>query len=250
MKLLLMADDYVGLEIIKWLISEYQEDLALVITTSENDIYETVLKAGIPCMASHSGQEVKDCLEGIEIIPDLGYLVWWPMIIKTPLLEFPKEGFINTHPSLLPFNRGKHYNFWALVEQVPFGVTLHFAEESVDTGDIVTQRPIPYDWEDSGGSLHSKAIEATISLFKDSYPEIRQLNIQRRKQTLDKGSFHLGKELGPASHIDLDQPYLARDLLNLLRARTFRGHPACWFEADGREYEVRIEIKEKDYDSK
>ena len=245
MKLLLMADNQVGLEIVQWLISEYWEDIVLVVTTSENEIYKTVLRASIPCIVSRSGKGVKDYLEDRGIIPDLGYLVWWPKIIKTPLLEFPRAGFINTHPSLLPFNRGKHYNFWALVDQTPFGVTLHFADESIDTGDIIVQRSIPYTWEDSGASLHYKAIEETINLFKDSYPEIRQLNIPRQKQDPDKGSFHLVKELGPASHIDLGKQYLARDLLNLLRARTFEGHPACWFEADGREYEVRIEIKEK-----
>ncbi len=245
MKLLLMADDLVGLEITRWLINDYQEDLAAVVTTSENVIYGGVKRVGIPCIASRSGQEVKDYLEKMEIIPDLGYLVWWPMIIKTPLLEFPKAGFINTHPSFLPYNRGKHYNFWALVEQAPFGVTLHFADESVDTGDIIAQKSISYNWEDSGASLHYKATRAIIRLFKESYPRIRQLSIQRHKQDLDKGTFHLGKELKPASHIDLDQPYLARDLLNLLRARTFEGHPGCWFEDEGKEYEVRIEIKEK-----
>ncbi len=246
MKLLIMADNYVGLEITKWLIHHYPEDIALVVTTSENAIYKRVDKAGIPCIDFSSAKGgISTYFQDIETMPDLGYLVWWPMIIKSPLLELPKAGFINTHPSLLPFNRGKHYNFWALVDQTPFGVTLHFADESIDTGDIIVQRSIPYTWEDSGASLHYKAIEETINLFKDSYPEIRQLNIPRQKQDPDKGSFHLVKELGPASHIDLGKQYLARDLLNLLRARTFEGHPACWFEADGREYEVRIEIKEK-----
>ncbi len=246
MKLLLMADDQVGAKITRWIISQYPQDIALVVSISENEVYNVALAAGVPCLISRSMETVRDYFIEKESVPDLGCLVWWPRIIKTPLLELPKFGFINTHPSLLPFNRGKHYNFWALVEQAPFGVTLHFADEGVDTGDIVAQRPIPYDWEDSGASLYRKAAKATIDLFKSSYPAIRHLNISRYKQVTGKGTFHLAKEIGPASLIDLDKEYRARDLLNLLRARTFPGHPACWFKDGEDEYEVRVEIKRKD----
>jgi methionyl-tRNA formyltransferase len=204
-----------------------------------------VQESGLECAIFRSPETVTGYFQSIGIVPDLGLLAWWPKIIKTPLLEFPKLGFINTHPSLLPYNRGKGYNFWALVEQVPFGVTLHFIDERVDTGDIVAQQPIPYDWEDSGGTLHCKATRAIIDLFKDSYPEFRQLNFHRRKQDTGKGTFHLAKELDPASHIDLDKEYRARDLLNLLRARTFPGFPACWFDDDDNQFEVRVEIKRK-----
>ncbi len=242
MKLLLMAGHSVGLEITYWLLQQHREDLALVVATYENEIFRAAQKASVPCIASGSSEEVQNYCQEMGLVPDLGCLVWWPKIIKSPLLELPKFGFINTHPSWLPFNRGKHYNFWALVEQAPFGVTLHFAEEGIDTGDIVFQRPIPYNWEDTGGSLYHKAVEVTTNLFKKSYPEIRQLNIQRSKQDLSKGTFHLAKELDPASHIDLNKEYQARDLLNLLRARTFPGHPACWFEDNGEKFEIRVEI--------
>jgi methionyl-tRNA formyltransferase len=124
-------------------------------------------------------------------------------------------------------------------------VSLHFIDASVDTGDLLAQQPIPYDWEDSGGTLHGKATKAIVNLFKESYPDFRQLKFQRRKQDSDKGTFHLSKELDPASHIDLDKQYRARDLLNLLRARTFPGFPACWFDDDDGQFEVRVEIKRK-----
>ncbi len=177
--------------------------------------------------------------------PDIGVLAWWPKIIRRPLLAMPKQGFINTHPSLLPYNRGKHYNFWALVEQAPFGVSLHFVEEETDSGDIVTQANLPYDWGDNGATLYAKACHETVRLFKETYPIIRTLTIPRHKQDLSQGSFHYAWELEPASVIDLDQHYKARDLLNLIRARTFPGHPACWFSDAGSDYEVRIEIKRK-----
>lgn len=162
------------------------------------------------------------------------------------MLDRPRNGFINTHPSLLPYNRGKHYNFWTLVEQVPFGVTLHAVTPRVDDGDIVAQSPIPYDWTDTGETLYRKAREAMVELFIRAYPSIRRGQFHREPQNDQLASFHHSSEMDRESRLELDRQYTARQLLNLLRARTFAGHPACWFEDQGERYEVRIDIKRSD----
>jgi methionyl-tRNA formyltransferase len=240
-----MADGDVGTQITKWLINNYRADLALVIVSSRNDLYQILMDEGINCSIYKSSDDVCVLAKNSDQHFDLGILAWWPTIIKEPLLSFPKYGFINTHPSLLPFNRGKHYNFWAIVEQVPFGATLHFVDNGVDTGDIVAQQPIVYGWEDTGGSLYKKACAAILSLFRATYPQMRKFDLPRKKQDISAGSFHLARELDAACLIDLDREYRARDLLNLIRARTFENKPACWFSDGGRDYEVRIDIKEK-----
>jgi len=116
-------------------------------------------------------------------------LIWWPFIIKSPLLEFPKNGFLNTHPSLLPNNKGKNPNFWSIVEGRPFGVTLHKIDSGIDTGPIIEQKEIQYDWTDTGGSLYKKALSEMIELFKATYPKIR-LQISNVKHQSGDGSFH------------------------------------------------------------
>lgn len=245
MKLLLMADNQVGREITRWLVNHYPEDLALIVSVADNEILAIARDAGLPCIEFGSNEEVDNNLRLRNLTPDLGLLVWWPKIVKAPLLNAPKRGFINTHPSFLPHNRGKHYNFWAIVEGVPFGVSLHFVNDGIDTGDIIVQKRVPYDWEDTGGSLYVKASEAMIEIVKEAYPTIRQETIPRFKQNLEEGSFHLARELDPASRIDLQKTYTARALLNLLRARTFPGHPACCFNEGDETFEVRVEIKRK-----
>lgn len=245
MKLLLMPDQHVGFQITQWLIEEHCEDILIIVCLSKNEIYKIAQKAQLPCIISGTEKEIIEHCQKEGIVPDMGLLAWWPKIVQRSLLELPKHGFINTHPSLLPYNRGKHYNFWALVEQAPFGVTLHFIDEGVDTGDIIDQRAISYDWEDTGVSLYRKAQETIIELFKDSYPTIRKFGFKRKSQSLDAGSFHLAKEIDLASYVDLEKFYKARDLLNLLRARTFPGYPACWFEEGDKQFEVRVEIKRK-----
>lgn len=245
-KILILADGIVGLNICKWLVDNYRHDIGLVVVREQNEIKRCVDIAGIRSLVFENEDTLLSVVRTLGESFTLGFLCWWPFIISNRLIKIPSHGFINTHPSLLPFNRGKHYNFWAIVEQAPFGVSLHFVEEGIDSGDIVSQLEIPYDWEDTGGSLYQKATAAMVELFKSTYPRLRSGEIVRRPQNLSLGSFHRANELEEASRIDLDAHYSARDLLNLLRARTFPGRPACWFEeSNGEVFEVRVDIRRK-----
>lgn len=241
MRLLLLADHRVGFEITQYLIENYPQDLALVVTATENDIFHESRKREIPVQVFDTNEALAAQLVNAQI--DLGVLAWWPKIIKTQLLELPRLGFINTHPSLLPYNRGKHYNFWAIVEEAPFGVSLHCVDDGIDSGGIVAQHSIAYDWCDTGGTLYGKAQEAMVSLFRSTYPNLREGQFPRYPQETNSGSFHRASELEPISHLQLEASYRGRDILNLLRARTFPGYPGCWFEENGERYEVRIEIR-------
>ena len=128
------------------------------------------------------------------------------------------------------------------MEQCPFGVTLHKIDHGVDTGPVVAQRPLMYDWTDTGATLYDKAKAEIISLFKETYPKLRSGELPAVEQPSDFGSYHHSSELDPTCQLRLDEMYCARDLLNLLRARTFPGHPGCSFEENGHTYEVRVTI--------
>ena len=243
MKLLLLAHERVGERVLHFLLDKHRSDVALVVATEDNRILAAAKQAELPSCIFHGAQQLAEFIQRECLEFDLGLLAWWPTLVQSPLISLPRSGFINFHPSLLPHNRGKHYNFWAIVEEAPFGVSLHFVDEGVDSGDVVAQREIPYHWTDTGESLYLRAQEEIVRLFCESYPILRSLKIPRKRQDLAKGSFHKAAELEPASHIDLNAPYTARQLLNLLRARTFPGHPGCRFEDQGTKYEVRIDIR-------
>lgn len=244
MKLILFADNKVGLEVLNYFLGNFREDLYTVVTVEENQIYRQAKLNGIQVEVFEKNSNHNEFYNK-EF--ELGVLAWWPQIIKEPLLSLPQKGFINFHPSFLPYNRGKHYNFWALVEQCPFGVSLHKVDAGIDTGDIVSQQLISYNWEDNGETLYKKAQTEIVDLFKSTYPSLRKGEVSSKTQDLSKGSFRLSSEIDKASEIKLDATYTARQLFNVIRARTFTGHPSCWFEdINGEKYEVRIQIKRKE----
>lgn len=96
---------------------------------------------------------------------------------------------LNTHPSLLPYCRGKDPNFWAIVESVPFGVTLHHVNAAIDAGEIAFQKEIPVSWSDTGGTLYHKALTEMVELFAEALPTIVHGEIPRIPQS-DVGSLH------------------------------------------------------------
>lgn len=243
MKVLVFAHGDVGLNIVEYLQESFPTDILSIVTLEYCAIQDYCRHKKIPAILYTTEQ---DLIDKMEERPSLGFLVWWPKIIRRQLIDYPFYGFINTHPSYLPYNRGKHYSFWALVERAPFGVSLHKVDESIDAGALVSQRRIEYDWTDTGESLYTKAKSEMRRLFAESYPILRTGQFTEVQQDLAAGSFHFGHEIDVKSRIDLKRSYTGEEMLNLLRARTFTGRPACWFESDGVKYEAAIRITRVD----
>ena len=245
MKFGLFAFGEIGYEIAKLFKDKNEKIICLVLSsTGSKDLNEAILSLVEPEFVIYSDSLYeKTTLEKLRKMQlDIIILAWWPHIIKENLIRIPKLGCLNLHPSYLPYNRGKHPYFWSIVEEVPFGVTLHFIDAGIDTGDIVFQDLVEKTWCDTGSTLYRRGRQTIVDLFKKKFEDIRNGNLLRKKQDMNAGSFHWEKEIEASSKINMDDRYKARDLLNLIRARSGFPHGAAWFTDDGQKYEVRLEI--------
>lgn len=81
-------------------------------------------------------------------------------IIKKSLLEIPKLGTLNRHNALLPKNRGRLTPFWVLFKgETQTGVSIHFVEEGLDSGEIIVQEKYDVLPQDTFNSLVKKNYE-------------------------------------------------------------------------------------------
>jgi methionyl-tRNA formyltransferase len=246
-KLVLFADKKVGCECARFLLGEYPDLVGLIVLIDRNSPLHDVLNEYEYPEGSilywddlSSPKRAFNSLKRYQ--PDIFILAWWPQLLKSNLINIPHLGCLNFHPSLLPYNRGKHPNFWSIVEGTPFGVSLHFIDEKIDQGQIVFQQEIPYDWEDNGESLHKRSIESIVLLFKEKFPLLKE-GVYEKKKPSEIGSFHYAKEIDSASEINLEKEYKAKDLLNLLRARTFPPYQSCYFYDNDECFRVTVSIK-------
>jgi methionyl-tRNA formyltransferase len=208
---------------------------------------ELVTLADLPGERVFEGPQLADpvTIERIRALePELGVSVLYDYIFPPALLHIFPRGVINLHPSLLPWNRGQYPNVWSIIEGTPSGVTLHWIDEGVDTGDVIAQRPVAVDPVDTGATLYRKLESAAVSLFEETWPSIQQGTCARQPQQRGAGTYHRTRDVDALDEIKLDAPTTARALLDLLRARTFRPYESAWFRADdgGRVY-VRVSLE-------
>jgi methionyl-tRNA formyltransferase len=80
------------------------------------------------------------------INPDLLISAHFQKIINKDIIAIPQLGCLNLHPSLLPFYRGMAPQHWPIINgERKTGITVHFIDEGVDTGNIVLQKEILID---------------------------------------------------------------------------------------------------------
>lgn len=69
-------------------------------------------------------------------------LVSWPKILNEELLEIPKNHCVGTHPTDLPFNRGRHPLHWLIALGISETKLSFFRmDKGVDTGNILLRIP-------------------------------------------------------------------------------------------------------------
>ena len=89
--------------------------------------------------------------------PDLGIVCSYCKLLPMEFLNIPKDGFINTHPSLLPKYRGGNpYSHVIINGEKETGVTLHIMDEHFDTGDIVAQQKVEVFNTDTMGTVFNR----------------------------------------------------------------------------------------------
>jgi methionyl-tRNA formyltransferase len=78
------------------------------------------------------------------LTPDLLVSIYFNQRLRRGALSISPLGAINLHPSLLPKHRGPLPHFWVVAAGEKYtGVTVHWIDERIDTGDILQQRELP-----------------------------------------------------------------------------------------------------------
>jgi methionyl-tRNA formyltransferase len=101
-----------------------------------------------------------------QLAPDLVVVAAFGQKLPGELLQIPKMGCINLHPSLLPKYRGAAPINWTLIRgETKTGVTIMMIDEGMDTGDILAQEEMLITADETYGELHGRLAERGASLL-------------------------------------------------------------------------------------
>jgi methionyl-tRNA formyltransferase len=248
MRILLFANNWVGWQIACWLkerednlvglvvhppsMRKYGEEILATVGLSEDRIFD-----GSQLRQPNTMQLIKN------LRPDIGLSIFFGYILLPDFFQLFPAGVVNLHPSYLPYNRGTYPNVWSIIEETPAGVSVHYIDAGIDTGDIIAQRRVPVGPVDTGETLYRRLERASVELMKDTWPLILSGQAGRRPQSAEEEStFHRTREVEKIDEINPDKTYSGRELINLLRARTFPPYSGAYFRVGNRKVYLRLQL--------
>lgn len=243
------GDRRISVDILSFIISQGLTPSLLIISDCDTSSHSEELLSILKDMPSDhilKGSEISrpGSIQKIKEL-NLDYLICihFPYIIPESILNSVNIGVLNLHPAYLPYNRGWHTPTWAILDNAPYGATLHFMDASLDTGDIIHQKKLEIDIYDTAHSLYQKVLSLEIEVFKEAWQMIKTKNIPRISQKKLRGTTHTKSDIQSVQKIDMNEPIKPKALINVLRALTTNNiHEAAYFEDNGNRYRVQISI--------
>jgi methionyl-tRNA formyltransferase len=162
--------------------------LFLGYTESETKIIQALRNSG--CKVDVWTDKINN-LATYDLVISFGY----KYILDKETLLTARRKPINLHISLLPFNRGMHPNFWAHFDGTPSGVSIHYIEEGVDTGDVIFQKEVKFESKEKTFNQTWNRLKLEVEeLFIANIEEIilNKFSVTPQKKG---GTFHLKSDL-------------------------------------------------------
>ena len=172
-----------------------------------------------------------------EYKPDVLVSMSFNQILKKEIIEYAPKGFINCHAGALPYYRGRNPLNWAIINgENTFGITVHYVDEGIDTGDIIEQRHYPITNNDTYSSLLDLAVVECAEVLFSALKKISSNTVKRIAQ---KNIHPIGTYFGIRTVGDelIDFNWSAERCFNFIRAISSPG-PRARFFINNEEYGI------------
>jgi methionyl-tRNA formyltransferase len=225
-------------------------DLPLVVTQPDRPqgrgmeltappVKQSALKLGLPVVQPEKIRKNEEFQAQLrELRPDAIIVVGYGRIIPPWMLALPPYGNINVHASLLPKYRGAAPIQWAIAEgEQVTGVTTMLLNEGLDTGDILLQREMRIEEEDTAVTFAPRLAELGAGLLIETLRGLEDKSITPVPQDDSQATLApiLKKEDGL-----IDFHRTAREICNRLRG--FQPWPGAYTQFRGKNLKL-VEVR-------
>ncbi|MXY93934.1 MAG: hypothetical protein F4047_12015 [Caldilineaceae bacterium SB0670_bin_27] len=164
--------------------------------------------------------EVTNWLAAMSV--DVVCVACWNRVIPPSVLDIPRHGFLNVHPSLLPAYRGPNPLFWQYrAGEKATGVSVHWMDAGLDTGDIVGQRELKFEEGIRGAEAEELCALAGGELLAELLEKLKNGALPRTPQPAGGSYFPFPSE----EDLVLDPNWDPRRAFNFMRAYAEWGIP-------------------------
>ena len=241
MRILFMGTSSFAAEILRRLADDGQFEIVGVYAKQHNKpgaVVRLAKELGIKALRTPKSFDSEEERFINDLAPDVGIAVDYGIKLPREILQLPKHGFINAHPSLLPRWRGA-----APIERAILagdkhtGICIMEMSEALDEGAVFSYEIVDIDANENAGELRQRlaplAADATVRVLE----ELREGRAQAKPQSRE-GVCYAEKMKNSEGHIDW---HLSAEELHR-RIRAFTPEPGAWFEVPKGGKPVRVGI--------
>jgi len=240
-KIIFIGTSAFALPALENLVQEYQ--ILSVITAPDkpagrkneitpSPVKEIALKYNLSLLQPEKIIQVKKQMAQLE--PDLIIVASYGQIIPKDILDIPKKGSLNLHPSLLPKYRGPSPIQTAILNgDQTTGLTIIQMNEKMDAGPIIVQKQTKINPNDTFQTLETRLAEEISDLLIEILPRYFKNKIQAQVQDESKASYTkiLTRDHGKIN-LDQDPHKIER------KVRAFYPWPGAWTEINGKRVKI------------
>ena len=151
-------------------------------------IKEAALNYNLPILQPERIEQIQNKIS--EMSPDLIVLAAYGRIIPKGVLNIPRLGCLNFHPSLLPKYRGPSPIQTAILNDDKItGVTIILMDEKIDHGPIIAQKELSINPRETSRSLEEKLSHSAANLLIEILPQYLEGKIKPEAQDESKASY-------------------------------------------------------------
>jgi methionyl-tRNA formyltransferase len=123
--------------------------------------------------------------------PDVIYCISFAQKLNRSILDIPKFGCVNFHPSLLPSYRGLFPYFWVMANNEKWtGVSFHLMEEDWDAGKLIMQEKLKIAKDESMQHLFFRCAILAGKMLLNLQDKLEKNEIELHKQETDGSSYY------------------------------------------------------------
>ena len=205
----------IGLELILFIKNKFKKDITAIVIDKDDKYTIKILKENFKSSKIIIWNK-KNKLKNINLLkklkPKKFFLLWWKYILDEEILKIPTYETINLHPSYLPYFKGKDPNFWSILNNGPYGVSIHRVNKKIDSGPILFRKK----FLDIDFTIDAKNLYKDSKKINKKYFESASFVIYTRKHILNKSKYfnYYGYLMEFSKAIDIDSK---KDWLNALK---------------------------------
>jgi methionyl-tRNA formyltransferase len=167
--------------------------------------------------------------------PDLCVMAYVTLLVPQRVLDAPRRGTIQYHPSLLPKHRGPSSINWPIIQgETRTGITIFWPDEALDEGPILLQKEVPIGPHDTLGSLYfNQLFPMGVDAMVEAIDLVRAGKAPRIPQDESQATYESWCRKADAE-IDWSKPAL--EVYNLIRGTD--PQPGAWTVIGGNEVQI------------